>query len=212
MTSSASPTTGDVPRIGVIVGSTRPGRKGRAVADWVVSSGRGHPAVVAGDVRLDVVDLADAGLPLLDEPVPALFGAYQHPHTRRWSQTVASCHGFVVVTPEYNHSVPGALKNAVDFLYAEWAHKPVGFVGYGLTGAVRAVEHLRLVMTVVKAVPLGSQVALSVFEDVTYADPTDPASPFTLTPREHQTAALAEVLDDIVRMCRALAPLRAPTP
>jgi NAD(P)H-dependent FMN reductase len=212
MTQSTPTTTEDAPRIGVIVGSSRPGRKGRAVADWVVSTGRGHPAVAAGEARLDVVDLAEAALPLLDEPVPALFGAYRHAHTRRWSQTVGSFDGFVVVTPEYNHSVPAVLKNAVDFLYAEWAHKPAGFVGYGLTGAVRAVEHLRLVMTEVKAVPLGSQVALSVFDDVTYVDPTDPTSPFTLTPREHQTAALAEVLDDIVRMCRALAPLRAPSP
>jgi NAD(P)H-dependent FMN reductase len=208
MTQSIPTTPGDTLRIGVIVGSTRPGRRGRAVADWVVSTGQGHPAVAAGDVGLDVLDLADAALPLLDEPVPALFGAYQHPHTRQWSSTVASFDGFVVVTPEYNHSVPAALKNAVDFLYAEWAHKPVGFVGYGLAGAVRAVEHLRLVMTEVKAVPLGSQVALSVFDDVTYADPTDPTSPFTVTPREHQAAALAEVVDDTVRMSRALAPLR----
>lgn len=180
------------------------------MADWVVTLGRSHPVVAAGGARLDIVDLADAGLPLLDEPAPALFGTYRNAHTRRWSHTIASFDGFVVVTPEYNHSIPAALKNAVDYLYAEWAHKPVGFVGYGLTGAVRAVEHLRLVMTEVKAVPLGSQVTLSVFDDLTHADPTDPTSPATMTARGHQAAALAGVLDDVLGMYRALAALRAP--
>lgn len=182
------------------------------MAEWVVETGSRHRAVAAGEASVEVVDLAAAALPLLDEPVPAVFGAYQHAHTRRWAATVAAFDGFIVVTPEDNHSVPAALKNAIDYLYAEWAYRPVGFVSYGLAGGVRAVEHLRLVLTEVKAVPTGSQVALSVFDDFTYTDPTDPTSPGTVTARDHQSVALLEVLDDVLTLDRALAALRSSTP
>jgi NAD(P)H-dependent FMN reductase len=199
-------------RIAVVVGSTRPGRKARTVADWVLQVGRRHPAIAAGEAFLEVVDLADVALPLLDEPVPAAFGSYQQPHTQRWAATIASFDGFIFVTPEYNHSYPAALKNAIDFLFAEWADKPAGFVSYGLAGGVRAVEHLKSVLSEVKAVPISSQVALSAFEDFSYADPSDPTSPATVTARGHQTASLLEVVEDCLSMCRALVTVRAPLP
>lgn len=197
-------------RIAVVAGSTRPGRKARTVADWVLEVGRRHPAITAGEAFLEVVDLADVALPLLDEPVPAAFGSYQHPHTQRWAATIGSFDGFIFVTPEYNHSYPAALKNAIDFLFAEWADKPAGFVSYGLAGGVRAVEHLKSVLSEVRAVPISSQVTLSVFEDFTYADPSDPTSPATVTAREHQTANLLEVIEDCLRLCGAMAGLRTP--
>lgn len=193
-----------------MVGSTRPGRKAPAVAQWALQVAGAHPAVAAGHASVALVDLADFALPLLDEPVPAVFGSYQHPHTQRWAATVAALDGFVFVTPEYNHSIPAVLKNAIDFLYAEWAHKSAGFIGYSLTGGVRAVEHLRQVMTEVKAVPTSSQVALSVFDDFTYSDPTDPTSPGTLAVREHQDTALLDVVQDCLDLSRALAGLRTP--
>lgn len=195
-------------RVGVVVGSTRPGRKAGAVASWVLELGRHHLEVTSGRADLEVIDLAEVGLPLLDEPVPAVFGIYQHEHTRRWSTIVAGVDAFIFVVPEYNHSIPAVVKNAIDYLYAEWAHKPVGFVGYGLAGGVRAVEHLRLVLSEVKAVPTGDQVALSVFDDFTYADPTDPTEPGQVTPREHQSATLSEMLDSCLALAGALAPLR----
>lgn len=142
-------------RLGVVVGSTRPGREADAVAEWVTEAAGRHPAVASGAVAVDCIDLADVALPLLDEPVPAVFGGYRHEHTRRWAATVAALDGFVFVTPEYNHSVPAALKNAIDFLFGEWNHEPAGFVSYGLQGGVRAVEHLKLVLAEVKAVPVG---------------------------------------------------------
>ena len=197
-------------RLAVVTGTTRPGRKSRAVAEWVLQAGQRHEAVAAGEMSLDLADIAEFALPLLDEPVPAAFGVYQHAHTQRWAATVAGFDGFVFVTPEYNHSIPAALKNAIDFLFAEWGRKPAGFVSYGLSGGVRAVEHLRLVLAEVQAVPTSSQVALSVFEDFTYADATDPTSPATVTPREHQDAALLEVLQDCLSLSRALSGLRAP--
>ena len=84
--------------------------------------------------------------PLLDEPVPPSMGQYSKPHTKAWAAKIASFDGFVFVTPEYNHGISGALKNAIDFLYAEWNNKAAGFVGYGSAGGARAVEQLRLVM------------------------------------------------------------------
>lgn len=196
-------------RLGVVVGSTRPGRKAAAVADWVLKNGRQHPEVASGWVDVQVIDLAEVGLPLLDEPVPAVFGAYQHEHTRSWSALVGGFDAFIFVVPEYNHSMPAVVKNAIDYLYAEWAHKPVGFVGYGLAGGVRAVEHLRLVLTEVKALPIGDQVALSVFDDFTYADPTDPTEPGQVTPRDHQSAELSGMLEGCLALAAALAPLRS---
>jgi len=195
-------------RVGVIVGSTRPGRKARTVAEWAAEVAQSHPAVASGSTEIEIVDLADADLPLLDEPVPPAFGAYGRDHTRRWAAMVASFDAFIFVTPEYNHSLPAALKNAIDFLFAEWHHKPAGAVGYGLQGAVRAVEHLKLVLTEVKALPVASQVALSVFEDFSYADPTDPTSPGTVAAREHQTAALTELLNELLALTDAVRPLR----
>jgi hypothetical protein len=98
---------------------------------------------------------------------------------------------FVFVVAEYNHSMPAVIKNAVDFLFAEWHLKPAGFISYGLAGGVRAVEHLRLVLTEVKALPTGSQVSLSVFDDFTYEHPNDPFGSSTVTARDHQAGALA---------------------
>jgi NAD(P)H-dependent FMN reductase len=104
-------------KIGIILGSTRPGRRGEQVAQWVHER-----AARRTDAEFEVIDLLDHPLPHLDEPAPALMsaGRYQHEHTRGWADAIASFDGFVVVTPEYNHSIPGVLKNALDHLYAEW--------------------------------------------------------------------------------------------
>lgn len=197
-------------RIAIIVGTTRPGRRSLTVAHWVKEALDRHAAVAEGRASIDLLDFADFGLPLLDEPMPAIFGDYSHEHTRKWAGAVAACDGFVVVTPEYNHSMPGALKNALDFLYAEWAHKAVGFVSYGLNGGLRAVEHLRLVMTELKVASVPSQVALSVFQDFEFADRSNPTDPGVLRPGEHQERALAEMMDEVVALSTALKPLRHP--
>src|SRR3989442_13767587 len=126
-------------RVAIIIGSTRPGRKAEAVARWVhgISSKR-------TDAEYEVVDIQDYNLPLLDEPVPPSMGQYSKPHTKAWAAKVDSFDGFVFVTPEYNHGISGALKNAIDFLFREWNNKAAGFVGYGSVGAARAVEQLAL--------------------------------------------------------------------
>ena len=120
-------------KIAVVVGSTRPGRRSRQVADWVMAR-----ATSRGGAEFEMLDLADYSLPLLDEPMPPSLGNYQHEHTEAWARAVPRFDGFIFVTAEYNHSVPGVLKNALDFLYAEWNNKAAGFVSYGSAGGVRA--------------------------------------------------------------------------
>jgi NAD(P)H-dependent FMN reductase len=198
-------------RIAVITGSTRPGRRAGAVAQWVEEVAARHPAVAAGDATVEVVDLADDALPLLDEPVPAIFGHYRHAHTTKWAAVIGSFDGFVFATPEYNHSVPAALKNAIDFLYAEWNDKAAGFVSYGVDGGTRAVEHLRLVLAEVKVACVRTQVALSVFNDFERSDPTDPAARRVVTPGEHHEANLMTMLDELIAWAQALQRLREHT-
>ncbi|MCD0486321.1 NAD(P)H-dependent oxidoreductase [Streptacidiphilus sp. ASG 303] len=182
-------------KIGIIIGSTRPGRNGEAVARWVHEI-----ADRRTDAAFELVDLLDYRLPLLDEAYPPSMGQYSQPHTRAWAEKIASFDGFVIVTPEYNHSVPGALKNAIDFLYAEWANKAVGFVGYGSTGGSRAVEHLRLIAGELQMADVRSQVALSLFTD--FED-------FSIfKPADAQRGALTSTLDQVVAWANALAPLR----
>src|ERR1700745_3411163 len=147
-------------KIGIIVGSTRPGRKAAAVAKWVLDILKNRK-----DAEFEIVDIEDYRLPLLDEPVPPSMHQYSKPHTKSWSEKIASFDAFIFVTPEYNHGTSGALKNAIDFLFHEWNNKAAGFVGYGGAGGVRAVESLRLVMGEIKVADVRAQVQLSMFTD-----------------------------------------------
>jgi NAD(P)H-dependent FMN reductase len=128
-------------KIAIITGSTRPNRVGGIVAEWVNDMAGKYSAA-----SFELVDLAKIGLPLLDEDLPPSVGQYSNQHTRDWAAKVASFDAFVFVTPEYNHGMPAALKNALDFLYAEWNNKAAGIVSYGLQGGVRSAEQLRLIL------------------------------------------------------------------
>jgi NAD(P)H-dependent FMN reductase len=184
-------------RIGIIVGSTRPNRLGAQVARWVYDT-----ASQRTDAAFALIDLRDYPLPHLDEPLPAArTNQYEHEHSRAWGHTIDAFDGFVIVTPEYNHSTSGVLKNALDYLYAEWTAKAVGFVGYGGAGGARAVEHLRLICGALQMADVPQQVALSLA--------TDFESFATLKPSRHSLAALDSVLDQVVAWSTALAPLRA---
>lgn len=184
--------------IGIIVGSTRPGRNGEAVARWVHEL-----ASQRTDATYELVDLEDFGLPLLDEPVPASLGQYAQPHTQAWAAKVDSLDGFVFVTPEYNHATSGALKNALDFVYAEWNNKAAGFVGYGSAGGVRAVENLRLVMGELQVADVRTQVGLSLM--------TDFENYSVFTPAAYHADILHAMLDQVVAWTEALEPVRAAT-
>jgi len=147
-------------KVGIILGSTRPNRNGEGVAKWVYELSKSRD-----DADFELIDLKDFDLPLLDETAPPSMGQYTKSHTKKWAETIASFDGYVFVTPEYNHSTSGALKNAIDFLYKEWNNKSAGFVGYGGSGAVRAVEHLRLIMAELQIADVRAQVSLSLVTD-----------------------------------------------
>ncbi|WP_327129344.1 NADPH-dependent FMN reductase [Streptomyces sp. NBC_01727] len=183
-------------RIGIILGSTRPGRVGPQVAQWIEKS-----AGAREDANFELVDLADYDLPLFDEPRSPLMGAYEHAHTRAWSARVAELDGFVFVTPEYNRSIPSALKNAIDFLYNEWNNKAAGFVAYGSTvSGARAVEHLRLIAGALHLATVRTQVNLSLVTDFERFT--------TFTPANHHDTALHQMLTEVISWTNALAPLR----
>ena len=182
-------------KVGIVVGSTRPGRKAEAVARWVHAI-----AEKRGDAEFEVVDIQHFDLPLLDEPVPPSMGQYSKPHTKAWAAKVGSFDAFVFVTPEYNHGTSGALKNAIDFLFAEWNNKAAGFVGYGSAGGVRAVEHLRLVLAEVQVATVRNQVALSLF--------TDFENFTTFKPDPRHEKSVNAMLDQLLAWGDALRPLR----
>lgn len=146
--------------VAIIIGSTRPGRVGESIGKWAFEIAKPRK-----DAQFELVDLADFDLPLLDEPVSASMGQYSKEHTKRWAAKIAAFDAYVFVTAEYNHGIPGALKNAIDFLFAEWNNKAAGFVSYGSAGGARAVESLRLVMAEIQIATVRTQVMLNLFTD-----------------------------------------------
>src|SRR5881227_2784496 len=178
-------------KIGIILGSTRPNRNGEAVAKWVYEIARKRT-----DAEFELVDIKDFNLPLLDEPVPPSMGQYSKPHTKTWAAKIDNFDGYVFVTPEYNHGIPSALKNAIDFLFAEWKDKAAGFVSYGAAGGARAVEQLRLVLAEVHVATVRAQVLLSMMTDFEHFTTFKPAS-------QHEKS-VGLVLDQVVAWAGAL--------
>jgi NAD(P)H-dependent FMN reductase len=182
-------------RIAIIVGTTRPGRKAETVAKWVH-----RHAEKRNDAEYEIVDIEDFHLPLLDEPVPPSQHKYTKPHTKLWSAKIDSFDGFVFVTPEYNHGIPGSLKNAIDFLYTEWNNKAAAFVSYGSAGGCRSVESLRLVMAELQVADVRAQVMLSLY--------TDFENMSVFTPDARHTKSIDAMLDQLVAWAGAMQALR----
>lgn len=182
--------------IGIILGSTRPGRRGEQVARWVLEQ-----ASKRDDATYALIDLADFALPHLDEVMPPSMGNYANDHTKAWAAEIAKYDGFVFVTPEYNHSTSGALKNAIDYLYAEWNNKAVGFVSYGVQGGTRAVEHLRLIAGELQIADVRAQVAFSLVTDFEAFTTLKPEQPY-------QESVLTTMLDQVGSWSGALAGVR----
>ena len=181
------------PVLQIVIASTRPGRVGLPVGQWFAAAAREHAGF-----EVEVVDLTEVGLPLLDEPNHPRLGQYEHQHTRDWSATVSRADAFVFVMPEYNHGFNAALKNAIDFLYREWAHKPVGFVSYGgIAAGTRAVQLLKPVLTAVQLTP-----ALAAVNIPFVAQFVDDEGRFT--PNEQIAGGVAPLLDELVRLTGAL--------
>lgn len=172
--------------IKIILGSTRPQRFGIQPAEWITSLAKSTK-----DVKFELIDLKEVNLPMFDEPVPPLMHQYTNEHTKKWAKMVEETDGFIFVTPEYNHSFPAALKNAIDYASIEWRYKPVGFVSYGAAaGGARAVEQLRGVVAVLRMYSLGEAVAIS-----NYWTQLDADGKFQPTPE--QTKAAQELLKEV---------------
>jgi len=185
-----------MPRLNVIIASTRPGRAGGQIGDWFTTLARQH-----GGFDVTVVDLAELDLPLLDEPHHPADANYLHEHTKRWSVITDDADAFVFVMPEYNNGYNAPLKNAIDYLYEEWAYKPVAFVSYGMSSAgLRAVNMIKQVVTNLRMMPVSEPVAIPLRQALD-ADGR-------LVTKPYMEKAAAEMLDELLRLAGALSPLR----
>lgn len=181
-------------KIGIIIGSTRPGRVGEGIAKWVYEQTKTRT-----DAEFELVDLLDYNLPLYDEPKPAAAQEYTKDHTKVWAAKVNELDGYIFVTPEYNHSTSAALKNALDFVYKEWWNKAAGFVSYGAIGGPRAVETLRPIMSQLKMADVSAQVMISLVNDFE-------AGTVKSNPRLEKSAAA--LFDQVISWSTALKTLR----
>lgn len=184
-------------RIGIIIGSTRPTRLGDQVGRWIHE----HASRLS-EAEFEVIDLAEVDLPLLDEPLSASQGRYEHAHTRAWAERIAPLDGFIFVTPEYNHAPNAALINALSYLYAEWNDKAAGLVSYGFTASgARAAEILRLVFGELQIADVRQQLLFSI--------PADFEGYSSFAPGEHHLAALQAQLGQLESWAGALREVRA---
>jgi NAD(P)H-dependent FMN reductase len=189
-----------MPNLTIIIGSTRPGRAGAPIAQWFASRAKDH-----GGFDVIVVDLAEIGLPLLDEPNHPRLRQYTRQHTKDWSAIVDAADAFVIVTPEYNYGYPAAVKNAIDYLHQEWLHKPVGFVSYGgVAAGTRAVQQLKQVVTTLRMLPVTDSVNIPFYSQFLDSDGT-------FHPNAVLEQAADAMLDELVRTEAALRPLRLPS-
>jgi len=190
-----------MPNLTIIVGSTRPGRAGAPIAQWFAARAKDH-----GGFDVNVVDLAELGLPLLDEPNHPRLRTYTQQHTKDWSAIVDAADAVVFVTPEYNYGYPASVKNAIDYLHQEWRDKPVGFVSYGgVAAGTRAVQQLKQVVTTLRMLPIFESVNIPFHSKLLDSDGV-------FHPGEGLDQAADAMLDELVRTEAALRPLRKPEP
>jgi NAD(P)H-dependent FMN reductase len=182
-------------KIAIILGSTRPGRRGKAVADWVLAKAKERTGA-----DYELIDLADYPLPHMDEPLPPSLGKYAGEHTKAWAAKIGEFDGYVFVTPEYNHSTSGVLKNALDYVYAEWNNKAAALVGYGNAGGARAIEHLRAVSSELQLAHVRQTLMFSLM--------TDFENFSVFTPAAHHDAAAVTLFTQLESWAGALKAIR----
>jgi len=181
----------------VVAVSTRPGRAGFPLAQWIFERAKKH-----GSFDVELVDLKEENLPLFDEPTHPRLRQYEHAHTKRWSAKIEAADAFIFVTPEYNHATPPSLINALDYLVHEWAFKPVGFVSYGgPAGGTRAVQMVKPMMAALKMVVMMESVMVPLFTHSIDAQGQFKASDLQ---EQHATA----MLDALLKWTGSLANMR----
>ena len=191
-------------KLQVIIGSTRPTRAADRVAPWVIDRAGAHPAF-----EVEVLDLRDWPLPIFAEHLGTIGDfndpTYSHPLVRRWNHKIKEADAYLVITPEYNHSVPGVLKNAIDSVFVSFAfrNKPIVAVGYsgGIAGGVRAIEHLAQIAIEAELVPLRTAVVIPQVATA-FDDDGQPVNPVT-------DISLRIALDDLAWWSSALKQARA---
>ena len=176
-------------KIGIILGSTRQGRVSPQVGEWVKGI-----ADQRGDADYEIVDISDYNLPFLGTTDGT------EPGIADWNQKLASLDGFVFVVQEYNHSITGALKNALDFAREAWNDKAAGIVSYGTTGGARAAEHLRGILGELKVADVRTHPTLSLF--------TDFENGSVFKPQDLHQTNMTAMLDEVIAWSGALKTLR----
>ena len=185
------------PLLEVVLASTRPGRVGKPVADWFLAAAKQQ-----GDFEVELVDLAEVNLPFFDEPRHPRFADYQHAHTKSWSRLVTRADAFVFITPEYNHGFNAVLKNALDYLNAEWAYKPAGIISYGgVSAGTRAAQMLKPVLSVLRMLVVPEAVNIPFVAQFLDEDGV-------LVPNAIMDEAAVVMLDELHRVTAHTAPLR----
>ena len=184
-------------RLNIIIGSTRPGRIGPKVAEWFQGF-----AVEHGKFDAKLVDLVNFELPVYDEPKHPRLQQYEHTHTKRWAESVASADAFVFVTPEYNYFAPPALINAITYLSKEWAYKPAGLLSYGgVSGGLRAAQSEKLLLTSQRIMPIPEGVAVQMVNQYVGEDGV-------FRPSDLIASGAKTMLDELHRWAEALKPMR----
>ena len=186
-----------LPKLHVVIASTRPGRAGLPIGTWFFDAAKRHTGF---DVTL--VDLLEVGLPFLNEKSHPRLQKYEHEHTKRWSAMVDAADAFVFVTPEYNFSAAPSLLNALDYLYREWSYKPAGFVSYGgISGGMRSVMMAKQLVTSLKMMPLPEAVTITSF--------SQQLKDGVFTASEANEKSTKDMLNELVRWSAALKTMRA---
>jgi NAD(P)H-dependent FMN reductase len=185
-------------KLQIIIASTRPGRVGLPVGQWVYAEAVAH----GGFSEVELVDLAEVNLPFMDEPNHPRLGRYTHRHTRDWSARIDEGDAFVFVLPEYNYGFTAPLKNAIDYLHREWHYKPVGLVSYGgVAAGARAAQMIKQVVTTLRMTPIPEAVAIPFVSQ--FIDDED-----RFVPNDVVAASAKAMFEELGRMSEALRPLR----
>jgi NAD(P)H-dependent FMN reductase len=190
-----------MPKLEIIVASTRPSRIGLSIGEWIEEVAVAH----GGFAEIELVDLAEVNLPFMNEPKHPRLGQYVHQHTRDWSAKVSEADAFVFVMPEYNYGYNAELKNAIDYLHKEWQYKPVGLVSYGgVSGGTRAAQMIKQVVTTLRMTPVFEAVSIPFVQQFIDHDNK-------LTPNDVMIASAKVMFDELVRVSEALRVLREGT-
>lgn len=186
-----------MPRLYIIIASTRPGRKGPAMANWIFDLAKND-----GSFETELIDLKEVNLPFMDEPNHPRLQKYEQEHTKGWSKRIADADAFIFVTAEYNYSYPAPLKNAIDFLHHEWTYKPVAFVSYGgVSAGTRSVQAMKQVVTALKMMPITESINIAAFTKF-----IDEHGVFK--PEEGLDKAATGMIKELLKWTEAMEPMR----